>query len=347
MKAMVVRAYGAPEVIRHEDVETPKPGPVEVLVEVHAVTVNRARDTMIANGIPNKPETLPLVPGMDPAGRIVEVGEGVTGIAVGDRVVVTSRLSCGECADCRDGRDADCRHTTQLGIERWGGYAEFMVAPASSANPIPGDLSYGEVAVFMRHFPTAFQLLDGKAGVKPGAWVLVMGSGGGLGSTGVQAAKLLGATVIAGAGADERVAVGMALGADYGLNYRAGDLTEEVMRITGGKGVDVVFENISDPTTWPKALACLAHGGRLVTAGAHGGGTVPLDVYRLYINRLRVIGAAGAGRRDVARALELAGEGRLRTAIDHVLPLAGLHKAFDLLCTGAVNGKIVIDPSLG
>ena len=86
MKAMVVRAYGAPEVIRHEDVETPKPGRGEVLVEVHAVTVNRARDTMIANGIPNKPETLPLVPGMDPAGRIAKLGEGVTGIAIGDRV---------------------------------------------------------------------------------------------------------------------------------------------------------------------------------------------------------------------------------------------------------------------
>ena len=174
-----------------------------------------------------------------------------------------------------------------------------------------------------------------------------MGAGGGLGGAGVQTAKLMGATVIAGAGADERVALGIELGADYGINYRAADLAEEVMKITGGRGVDVVFENISDPTTWPQAQASLAYGGRLVTAGAHGGGTVPLDIYRLYIRRLRIIGGAGSSRRNVARTLELAGDGKLRTAIDEILPLADLHRAFDLLGSGAVKGKIVIDPTLG
>ena len=347
MKAMVVRAYGAPEVICLEEVATPEPGPGEVLIEVHAVTVNRARDTMIANGKPNKPETLPLVPGMDPAGKVVTLGTGVTEFAVGARVVVSSRVPCGDCRDCADGRDGDCENTFQLGIDRWGGYAEFVAAPVGNVNGIPDDLAFAEAAVFMRHFPTAFQLLDAKAGLQPGECVLVMGCGGGLGSTGVQAAKLMGATVIAGAGADERVAVGMDMGADYGVNYRTCDLTEEVMRITGGNGVDLVFENISDPTTWPRALACLGHYGRLVTAGAHGGGTVPLDVYQLYIHRWRIIGGAGAGARDVARTLKLAGEGKLRTAIDHVLPLDGLHRAFDMLGSGAVKGKIVVDPSLG
>lgn len=347
MRAMLVREYGAPEAIRLEQVETPQPGAGEVLVEIHAVTVNRARDTMIANGIPDKPETLPLVPGMDPAGCIAAVGDGVDGIAVGDRIVVSSRMPCGACEHCRGGNDGDCRATTQLGIDRWGGYADFMVAPAASANPIPDHLSYAEAAVFLRHFPTAFQLLDEKAGLRSGEWVLVMGAGGGLGGAGVQAAKLMGATVIAGAGADERVALGIELGADYGINYRAADLAEEVMKITGGRGVDVVFENISDPTTWPKAQHSLAYGGRLVTAGAHGGGTVPLDTYRLYIRRLRIIGGAGSSRRNVARTLELAGEGKLRTAIDEVLPLADLHRAFDLLASGAVKGKIVIDPTLG
>ncbi len=346
MRAMLVREYGEPEVIRLEQVERPTPGPGELLIEIHAVTVNRARDTMIANGIPNRPEALPLVPGMDPAGRVAEVGAGIDGFSAGDRVIVSSRMPCRECEICRGGNDGDCRHTVQLGIDRWGGYADYIVAPATSAWPVPDPLSYAEVAVFMRHFPTAFQLLDEKAGLQAGEWVLVMGAAGGLGSTGVQAAKLMGATVIAGAGADERVQVAMELGADYGINYRETDLTEEVMKITGGNGVNVVFENISDPTTWPKAFDSLAYGGRLVSAGAHGGGTVPLDVYKLYIRRRRVIGGAGSSTRDIERTLKLAGAGKLRTAIDEILPLPELHRAFDLLGAGAVKGKIVIDPSL-
>ena len=112
MRAMLVREYGAPEMIRLEQVETPQPGAGEVLVEIHAVTVNRARDTMIANGIPDKPETLPLVPGMDPAGCIAAVGDGVDGIATGDRVVVSSRMPCGTCEHCRGGNDGDRRGTT-------------------------------------------------------------------------------------------------------------------------------------------------------------------------------------------------------------------------------------------
>jgi NADPH:quinone reductase-like Zn-dependent oxidoreductase len=198
----------------------------------------------------------------------------------------------------------------------------------------------------MRHCPTAIQLLGEKAGLKAGEWVLVMGAGGGLGSTGVQIAKLMGATVIAGAGADERVQVGMDMGADYGVNYRTRDLVAEIMRLTDGRGVDVVFENISDPTTWPKAFECLAYGGRLVTAGAHGGGMVPLDARRLYLRRLRVIGGAGSSRSDVDTALQFAKTGRLRCVIDAVLPLARLPEAFDLIGDNKVSGKLIIDPSL-
>src|SRR5207302_2037260 len=113
-----------------------------------------------------------------------------------------------------------------------------------------------------------------------------MGAAGGLGSAGVQAAKYLGAYVIAGAGADERVQAAMNLGADAGVNYRTQDLTAEAMRVTGGKGVDVVFENIGAPDLFPKAFATLGRNGRLVTAGGHGGGSVPLDINHLYLNQI-------------------------------------------------------------
>ena len=348
MRAMMVRRYGDPaEVMRLENVADPAPKAGEVLIAVRAVTVNRTRDIQTIAGHYSKNAALPIVPGMDPAGEIVAVGSGVSELRPGQRVVVNSRIPCGTCRFCRDGNDADCRDGTQIGIDRWGGYAERVVVPATSCIVLAESLAYPEAAVAMRHGPAALMLLDGKAGLRPGEWVLVMGAGGGLGSTGVQMAKLLGATVIAGAGADERVRLGLSLGADHGINYRTSDLTAEVMRLTGGRGVDVVFENISDPTTWPKAFASLAYAGRLVTVGAHGGGTVPLDARRLYLNRLRVIGAAGAGRTHVERALAFAGQGKLRASIDAVMKLADLSEAFRLIGENKVSGKLVIDPSLG
>jgi NADPH2:quinone reductase len=346
MKAWLFRKYGpAGDVLRLEDVPTPEPGPGEVLVEVRAVTVNRARDLTIIAGRPNVPDCLPMVPGVDPAGRIAAVGAGVTGFAEGDSVVVCSRTHCGACRDCLDRRQGDCRNGHMVGIHRWGGYAEYCCVPATNCEHLAHGLGFAEAAVVMRHFPTAFQLLDDKAGLRAGETVLVMGAGGGLGSTGVQAAKLMGATVIAGAGADERVRLGLDMGADFGINYRTHDLTEEVMRLTDGRGADVVFENISDPTTWPKAFASLAYAGRLVTAGAHGGGKVELDASRLYLRRLRVIGGAGASRANVEIALKFAGEGRLRVAIEETLPLPALMAAFDRVGAGDVAGKLVIDPS--
>ncbi len=347
MKAIVIRQYGDwRDVMRLEKIDRPALAANEVLVEVHAVTANRTRDTQAAAGQYGDASNLPLVPGVDPAGVVAEIGAEVTGFKPGDRVVVISRSPCGVCAFCKAGQDGDCRGGTTMGIHRWGGYADYIAAPAGNIRAIPDNVSLHDAAVFMRHCPTALQLLDDKAGLKAGETVLVMGAGGGLGSTGIQIAKLMGATVIAGAGGDDRVQLGRDLGADYGVNYRTRDLVEEVLKITDGKGVDVVFENISDPTTWPQAFACLAFAGRLVTAGAHGGGTVPLDAKRLYLRRLRVIGGAGSSRKNVETALKFARTGRLSCAIEKIMPLGALHEAFDLLGDGGVMGKIVIDPSL-
>lgn len=346
MKAVIVHEYGGPEVIGLEQVERPKPGPGEVLVKVHAVTVNRTRDLLICAGTPNVPAALPIVPGQDPAGEIAALGDGVEGLSVGDRVVVWSRIACGACPACEVGRGTECRKTEQIGIQRWGGYADYVVAPAAQAYPIADRLSFAEAAVVMRHYPMAFQLLNRKGKLKPGQWVLVMGAGGGLGTCGIQVAKYMGARVIAGAGAEDRVALGLSLGADFGVNYRTEDLVERVMEITGGEGVDIVYENISDPTTWPKAFECIAYGGRLVTAGAHGGGKVEVDMKRLYHRRIKIIGAAGSDPDDVTRALDAAGGGHVKAIIDRVMPLEQLHEAFDLIGDGAVKGKIVIDPAM-
>jgi NADPH:quinone reductase-like Zn-dependent oxidoreductase len=335
VKAILIREFGPPGVMRLEEVPTPVPGPGEVLIAVHAVSVNRTLDLIVRAGRYPRPVTLPHVPGVDPSGAIVAVGEGVADRKVGDRVATTIRLSGG-------GADGP---PTLLGVQVWGGYAEYVKVPAAATHRIPDNVDFATATCVVRHAPTAFHLLRDRARLKEGEWVLVMGASGGLGSAGVQVAKALGAHVIAGAGADERVAAATTMGADAGVNYRASDLAAEVRRITHGRGVDVVFENIADPDLFPKALASLARFGRLVTAGGHGGGTVPLDVNRLYLNQLTIIGATGDTPADAVASLQAASEGRLTVLIDQVLPLSQAVRAHELVTARESIGKIVLDPT--
>lgn len=345
MKAVVLRAFGGPEVLRLEEIDRPAPRDGEVLVEVHAVSVNRTLDLTVRRGEYAKGVRLPHVLGADPSGVIAATGPGVAR-TIGERVTVSSHIRCGRCEYCVAGEDADCTASESIGVSRWGGYADYVAVPERNAYAIPDALTFAQATVAGRHLPAAYNLLVNKANVRPGEWVLVMGAAGALGSAGVQVARQLGANVIAAAGSAERVAAAVALGAQAGVDYRAQDLTAEVTRITAGRGVDVVFENISDPVLWPKAFASLAPHGRLVTMGSHGGGRVELDVTRLYLRRLTIVGAAGANRRDIERALRDAAAGTYRPLIDRVLPLAQAAEAHRLLEGGSPLGKVLLDPTL-
>jgi NADPH2:quinone reductase len=199
--------------------------------------------------------------------------------------------------------------------------------------------------VVARHAPLAFTQLRDRAKVKPGEWVLIMGAAGGLGSIALQAAKHLGAQVIAAAGTDARVDAAKQLGADAGVNYHSQDLTAEVRRITGGAGVNVVLENVGDPELFPKAFAALAPGGRLVTAGGHAGGIVPLDVKHLYLNRITIIGNPHDTPENFELGLKLAAEGKLKVLIDQVLPLSQAVHAHRLVEARGGTGKILLDPT--
>jgi NADPH:quinone reductase-like Zn-dependent oxidoreductase len=336
LKAIVVREFGPPSVMRLEEVPTPEPGAGEVLIRVHAVSVNRTLDLVVRAGKYARPVSLPLVPGVDPSGVIVKVGVGVTERKVGDRVVTAIRVN-------KDG--AAGGGPRLLGVHSWGGYAEFVKVPAERTALIPAGVDFPTATVVARHAPTAFHLLRDRAKLMAGEWVLVMGAAGGLGSAGVQAAKYLGAKVIAAAGADERVQVGLDLGADAGVNYRTQDLTAEVLRLTGERGVNIVFENIGAPDLFAQAFAALGRGGRLVTAGGHGGGIVPLDVNRLYLNQITVIGATGDMPADVTLSLQAAAEGRFKAIIDRILPLSEAPLAHELVEQRVGTGKILLDPT--
>jgi NADPH:quinone reductase-like Zn-dependent oxidoreductase len=334
VKAVVFHEFGAPDVLRIEEVPTPEPGPGEIVLKVHAVSVNRTLDLVVRAGLYARRPPLPHVLGVDPCGVVTAVGPEVTTRKVGDRVV------CGPIIG------ADPNGAPRLlGVNSWGGYAEYVKVPARITNLIPDGLDLLTAAVVARHAPLAFTQLRDRAQVKPGEWVLVMGAAGGLGSVAVQAAKYLGAKVIAAAGSDARVAAAVQLGADAGVNYRAQDLTAEVRRITNGAGANVVLENIGDPDLFPKAFAALAFAGRLITAGGHGGGLVPLDVKHLYLNRITIIGDPRDAPDSVELGLRAAAEGRLRVLIDKVLPLSQAVLAHELAEARDGLGKIMLDPT--
>jgi NADPH:quinone reductase len=317
-----------------EDVPTPDPGPGEILVQVAAVSVNRTLDIIARSGKYPRPIKLPHVLGVDPTGTVVALGAGVTKRKLGDRVCIASRRMA----------RAKGAPMTMLGIDTWGGYAQYVTLPEDITTTIPDALDFPTATVVARHAPLAFNLVRAKAQLKEGDWALVMGAAGGLGSLIVQAASFYGANVIAAAGADSRVAVGKELGAQYGINYRTQDLAQEVMKLTGNRGVDVVFENIADPELFPQALASIRRGGKLLTAGAHGGPVVPLNVSTLYMNALSVIGTTEHTEDDLHAAFDAATKNRLKVLIDRTLPLSDAVEAHRIVSERAGTGKVLLVP---
>jgi NADPH2:quinone reductase len=334
MKAMVIRRFGGPEVMQLEDVADPVPRPDEVLIRVAAVSVNRTLDLVVRAGNYARPVSLPHVLGVDPSGTIVEVGSEVTIRAVGDRVTTTPHLVKGTATS----------PPIMLGVQRWGGYAELVAVPATSTHLIPEPLDFVQATVVARHAPLAYNLLETKARLQPGEYVLVMGAGGGLAGMGIQVARQMGATVIAAAGSERSLALARKLGAQFGIDYHREDLPARVRAITGGKGVDVVFENVGDADLFPKAFKSLGRYGRLVTAGAHAGHFVSLDLPHLYLNSISIIGSTSHVDADLTRSLEAAAAGQLHGEVDTVLPLKEAAGAHELVQGRGVTGKVVLQP---
>lgn len=334
MKAVVMREFGTTDVLQIEDIPTPTPAADEVLIKVHAVSINRTLDLVVRAGKYVVPVKLPHILGVDPSGEIVAVGKDVNDRTVGQRVVTLPW------------RAGPVGPFTMLGVHRAGGYAEYVTVPAKATELIPEGLGYAEATVVTRHAPQAFNLLRDRAGVKPGETVLVMGASGGLGSAGVQVAKMLGATVIAGAGTQERADAALPLGADHAIDYRANDLADAVLDLTNGQGANVVFENIGDPDLFPRAVMAMARHGRLVTAGSHGGGLVQLDVKRLYLYQLSILGSLGSRPEDVTASLQAAADGKLTALIEDILPLESAADAHDRVAQRDGIGKLILSPTL-
>ena len=332
MKAMIYREFGPPEVLHYEDVPDPVPGPGEIVLEVHACSVNRVLDVAVRAGKqPQRNVQLPHVGGVDPVGIVTAVGPDVTDRKIGDTVAVFQAIG----------------PRRMFGIHCWGGNARFTKAPVFATCVVPKGVSFADACVLARHAPVAWNLLVHMGKVKAGEWVLVMGAAGNLGSIGIQLAKNLGAKVIACAGSDERAALGRELGADHVINYKTHDLKDELLRITQGKGVDLVYDNIANPATTAKAIDALGFDGRLVTAGAHGGPIVPVNFFHVYDHRITIMGSPASRGEDAMPALNDAAAGKMRVLVERVMPLSEAVEAHRLVEASPATGKIILDPSLG
>jgi NADPH:quinone reductase-like Zn-dependent oxidoreductase len=345
MKAIVIHEYGPPEVLRYEEVPEPVPRVGEIRIAVHAATVNRVLDVSLRAGKEGaRGAALPLIPGVDCAGVVDAVGPQVTRWRRGDRVAAAGFMPLNICAEDGSGYDGP---RGMMGIKRPGGFAEKVAVPACAAVALPDDLDFHRAAVVLRHVPTAWNLLVNVADLKFDETVLIMGAGGNLGTIGIQIAKnVIGARVIAAAGSDARAALGVKLGADHAINYATHDIRDEVMKLTSGQGVDVLYDNIANPAVLPSAFRAIGMNGRLVTAGAHAGPNVAIDFSHLYHKRITIKGMPGYTPSDLPHCLAAAAQGKVIPQIERVLPLAHAAEAHRLVEQHEGQGKIVLDPTL-
>jgi NADPH:quinone reductase-like Zn-dependent oxidoreductase len=341
MKAVYFDETGGPEVLRFGDVPRPAPGAGQALVRVRACGVNRV-DIYSRTGRTKVP--LPHISGSEAAGEVVAYGPGVAPelVPVGTQVAIAPYLFCGSCGYCRAGEETVCVRGDILGLASQGAFAEYVVAPASSLVPLPEGVDALSAAAVGLATITAWHALVDRAGLRAGETLLVHAAGSGVGSAGVQIAKLAGARVIATAGSNEKLQRARALGADDVINNNELDFAQEVRKLTGKRGVDVVFEHVG-AATWEKSLSCLARRGRLVTCGATTGNDGPTNIWTLFAKELSVIGAYGGTRANLATVLRLIAEGQLKPVIHRVLPLESVADAQRMLEARESFGKIVID----
>lgn len=321
VRAVVCRELGPPEGLRLETFPSRPLGAGEVRVAIRAAGLNFPDILMAAGDYQLKPE-LPFTPGVEAAGVVTEVDPATKAVAVGDKVIVKMRY--GACAD------------------------EAVVA-ASQLAPMPSTFDYAEAATFLAGHGTAYHALIDRGRVEPGEVLLVHGAGGGVGLAAVEMGKMLGATVIAAASSDAKLAIAKARGADHLVRYDQEPFRDAVKRITDGRGADVVFDPVGGEV-FENSMRCIAWGARLLVIGFTGGiGSAKTNL--LLIKGASVLGvrAGEAVRKNPALGkvrlkalLQWAEEGRLRPNVSHRLPLQDYAKAMRLLIDRKAIGRVAL-----
>ncbi len=327
MKAVLARRHGPPESLVVEEVDAMHAGPGEVIVRVHTSAVNFPDTLIIENKYQFKP-ALPFSPGGEVAGTIGQVGAGVEGFAVGDRVIAV----CG-----------------------WGGFAEEVRTVPAKLVRLPEGIDMEAAAALVITYGTSHYALKDRAAIQPGETLLVLGAAGGTGISAVELGKLMGARVIAAASTDEKLALCRAHGADDTINYATEDLRERIKALTGGRGVDVVYDPVGGSYTEP-ALRSMAWRGRYLVIGFTAG-EIPKPALNLVLLKgCAIVGVfyGGFAQAEPARyeafMKELVGllaQGRIKPAITARFPLEEAALALRLVADRKATGKIMLTTALG
>ena len=340
MKAVRIHEFGGPEVLRYEDVSDPKPRKDQVLIRVKSCAMNHL-DLWVRKGLPGV--KLPHILGSDISGEIVEVGEYVTRLRSGQRVLLAPMHFCNHCAYCTSGRQNQCVEFTVLGNRVDGGNCELMAVPAVNVIPIPDSLGFDQAASVPLVFLTAFHMLTGRASIRPGQTVLVLGANSGVGIAAIQIAKLFNATVIATAGDDSKMRRAQELGSDHVINHYQQKISDEVKKITNREGVDIVFEHVG-ASTWDESMKSLKPAGTVVTCGATTGPNVGIDLRFVYSRQLSVLGSYMGTMGELYEVLKHVFRGRLNPVIDRTFPLKDIRAAHEYIEKSQMFGKIVLNP---
>lgn len=321
MKAWICNDWGDPRSLILQNVDAPRPGAHQILIDVHRAAVNFPDTLMIAGKYQLKPP-LPFVPGIECAGTVMELGSEVRSFSIGDRVTA---------------------------ILDYGGYAEHAVADAIQTYRIPDAMSYDDAAAFPTTYGTVYRALIDRGELQRGETLLVLGAAGGVGLNAVEIGHLLGATVIAAAGTEAKLQLARSYGADHTINYTTDSIRTRVDEITDGKGAHVVFDPVGGDA-FDASLRCMAREGRLLVIGFASGRIPSAPAHRVLMSESSVIGVLYGGRRtpDVARAnfakmLAWYGEGRLKPHVSMHFPFEQVPQALEALLDRSATGKVLID----
>jgi NADPH:quinone reductase-like Zn-dependent oxidoreductase len=340
MKSIRIHTHGDYDALRVEDLPRPSLGAGELLLEMRYSALNHL-DTWVRRGVPGHKFPLPITPGSDGSGIIAELGEGVEGFEVGERIAIAPGYSCGECPACLEGNDHYCRRYGIFGESTDGCQCEYFVLPVANALKIPDALSLEAAAAIPLVFLTAWEMLVAKARIREGDTVLVHAAGSGVGSASIQIARHFGARVIATAGSEAKLEKARELGAQETINYIDEDFAKEVRRITEKRGVDIVVEH-TGAATFAGSLRSLAGGGRIVTCGATSGAEITADLRPIFFKNLSILGST-MGRRDtLPEILRLAADGTFQAVIDRTLPMDEVADAHRAIAERAQTGKVLL-----
>ena len=340
MRAIYLQSHGEADSVRVGERPIPEPARGEVRVRLEYAAFNHVDLYMRDSGAGITHE-LPLILGVDGCGVVDACGDAVDGWQPGTRVLIYPALYCGHCEYCRRGEQMLCLNCRVIGEHIDGCFAEYVCVPARNLHAAPPGIGGEQLVTLPTAYLTAWRMVVTRGRLSAGESVLIHGVGGGVSLAAMQIARLAGASTIVTSSSPAKLERAAALGADHGIDYREADVARVVLALTGGRGVDLVIDNVGE-ATWPASLRAVRRGGRVVTCGATSGAFPAADLQRVFIRQIRISGST-LGTEDEFRALlQATAAGRLQPVVDRVFGFAEAAEGLAMLDAAEQFGKLVL-----